>query len=582
MSRTCVVAILMVFLFSAGVQSSPPEQVEEIAERYIATWKVFYPSVATSQGFLSSSTGVEDFSVESIQGWVGFNKETLRVLESLSADLPHDSQIDARLLARQIRSEIEKWEQDRPHENDLGLYATPIAESSRRVADSDLFSPAEKTAVLLRQFGQIEALCSAAESTLVNGRPGATERAMGDLEKAVLFFENELPERSRLWIGGDELDSFVKRSRQTSTAIRALIEDLRKELLPRLALPDEPILGRDDYARKLAIYTDSDLTPERLEAMALEEIRRAKELIREAASQYWDETYGDLEAPRDPNELVARALSDLEDDRPRGEQEYLATLREYAQGAEDFVREHDIVTLPTEKTLSIVLAPESSGPMARIGYVDVPPPFHPNPWTTWYLATIPDTHPEQEREDFWRSFNYPFKKFIVIHELFPGHYLQLKMLRENLHPVRILFLYDPFTEGWATLCEEVALDAGYAEGEWLTLIAQLRKRLENANRAFTSVQAHCNGWSEEEVYRFSIESSLLAPQFAKSLWGRLMDSPMQMITYMLGSLELSEIYEAEKIRLGEDFRIRDFMDTLIRTGPIPSDEYPAILERPRR
>ena len=156
------------------------------------------------------------------------------------------------------------------------------------------------------------------------------------------------------------------------------------------------------------------------------------------------------------------------------------------------------------------------------------------------------------------------------------------MLRENLHPVRILFLYDPFTEGWATLCEEVALDAGYAKGEWLTLIAQLRKRLENANRAFTSVQAHCNGWSEEKAYLFSIESSLLAPQFAKSLWGRLMESPMQMITYMLGSLELSELYEAEKIRLGDDFRIKEFMDTLIRTGPIPSDEFPAILERRRR
>jgi hypothetical protein len=582
MSRTCAAAVLITFLFSAGVQSSPLEPVEEIAERYIAAWKVFYPSVAHSQGFLSSLTGVEDFSVESIQGWVGFNKTTLTALEGSSADLSHDSRIDARLLARQIRSEIEKWEQDRPHVNDLGLYATPIAESGRRVADSDLLSPDEKTAALLRQFVQIEALCSAAEGTLENGRPDATGRAMGELEEAALFYERELPEVSLGWIDGEALQSFVARSKQTSSAIRALAEDLRHDLLPRLALSDEPILGHDDYARKLAIYTDSGLTPERLETMALEEIHRTKELIRKLATRYWDETYADQEAPRDPDELVARALSDLEDDRPRGEQEYLATLKRYAQGAEDFVRENEIVTLPPEKTLSIVLAPESAGPMARIGYVSVPPPFHPNPWTTWYLATIPDSHPEQEREDFWRSFNYPFKKFIVIHELFPGHYLQLKTLRENLHPVRILFLYDPFTEGWATLCEEVALEAGYAEGEWLTLLAQLRKRLENANRAYTSVQAHCNGWSEERVFRFSVETSLLAPQFAKSLWGRLMESPMQMITYMLGSLELSEIYQAEKIRLGEEFRTKDFMDTLIRTGPVPSDEYPAILKRHRR
>jgi len=581
MFRFSVVAFLMAVLCSPAVQSSSVEPVEEIAGGYIDAWKTFYPSLAYSQGFLSSSTGVEDFSTEAIQRWVAFNHEALNALESSSVELSHDSHIDARLLARRIRSELEKWEQDRPHENDLGLYAAPIAECSRRVLDSDLLSPNEKTAALLRQFVQIEALCAAAPSTLTNGRPGATGRAMAELEKAALFYENELPEAARRWIDGNELQSFIQRSRQASSAVQGLVDYLRENLLPHLTLLDEPILGYEDYARKLMIYTDGDLTPEQLEAMALEEIRQAKKRIREVASRYWDETYGDRDALLDPSEVVSRAFSDLEDDRPLGEQEYLETLRKYAQGAEDFVREHDIVTLPPEKTLSIVLAPESSGPMARIGYVSVPPPFHPNPWTTWYLATIPDTHPEQEREDFWRSFNYPFKKFIVIHELFPGHYLQLKMLRENLHPVRILFLYDPFTEGWATLCEKVALDEGYAEGQWLVQLAQLRKRLENANRAYMSVQAHCNGWSEEDVYRFSIESSLLAPQFAKSLWGRLMDSPMQMITYMIGYLELSRIYEAEKARLGDDFRTKDFMDTLIRTGPVPTSEFPAILERRR-
>jgi uncharacterized protein (DUF885 family) len=216
--------------------------------------------------------------------------------------------------------------------------------------------------------------------------------------------------------------------------------------------------------------------------------------------------------------------------------------------------------------------------MARIGYVRSAPPFHPNPWTVWYLATIPDSYPEREREEFWRSFNYSFKKFIVIHELFPGHYLQNKILRENLHPVRILFPYGPYSEGWATLAERVALDAGYAADDKLTLLAQLRKRLENANRAYMSVQAHCNGWDREQVNRVSIEVSLLAPQFTKSLWGRLMRSPMQITSYMLGSMMFTEVYEAELKRLGEDFQTRHFMDTILRTGPIPIDEFPSIFE----
>jgi uncharacterized protein (DUF885 family) len=343
-------------------------------------------------------------------------------------------------------------------------------------------------------------------------------------------------------------------------------------------LPDEPILGRDSYARKLEIYTDSDMTPEQLADIALKEIANTKQRIFEISREYWRTVHPGSEPPSDFDTVVGEAFEDLESNRPTAEQEYLEKLRQYAAEAEAFVREKNLVTLPDKQTLSIELAPESSGPMARIGYVRSAPPFHPNPWTTWYLATIPDSHPEKEREEFWRSFNYSFKRFIVIHELFPGHYIQNKILRENLHPIRILFRYGPYSEGWATLCEKVALEAGWAEGDYLTRLAQLRKRLENANRAYTSVQAHCYGWDEEKVNTFSIETSLLAPQFAKSLWGRLMRSPLQITSYMLGTLQFEEVYEAERKRRGDAFRPIDFMDTALRTGPIPIDELTGVLK----
>ncbi len=70
---------------------------------------------------------------------------------------------------------------------------------------------------------------------------------------------------------------------------------------------------------------------------------------------------------------------------------------------------------------------------------------------------------------------------------------------------------------------------------------------------------------------------MLAPQFVKSLWGRLMESPLTIISYMLGTLEFIEVYEAEKKRRGEKFRNIDFMDTVLYTGPIPINEFPAIL-----
>jgi uncharacterized protein (DUF885 family) len=142
----------------------------------------------------------------------------------------------------------------------------------------------------------------------------------------------------------------------------------------------------------------------------------------------------------------------------------------------------------------------------------------------------------------------------------------------------LLFPYRPYFEGWATFTERVLLDAGWEEERPLTFLAHLRKRIENANRAYTSVMVHCHGWTQEQVMEFSTETSLLAPQFAKSLWGRIMRSPMQLTSYFWGGKQFTELLAAEKERLGDDFVLKDFMDTIMRTGAIPMDAFPGIFE----
>ena len=234
--------------------------------------------------------------------------------------------------------------------------------------------------------------------------------------------------------------------------------------------------------------------------------------------------------------------------------------------------------MPRHETLRILPAPESAGPAARIGWVDVAPPYAPNPLTTLYLPSIPDTLDQQEQIDFWASFNKPFNRMIVIHELYPGHYMQYNVARGTPHEMRLLFPYGPYTEGWASFCEMVALDAGWNSERPLTYIAHLRKRLENANRAYTSVMAHCADWDEDRVFQFSVEQSLLAPQFAKSLWGRLMRSPMQMTSYFWGGQQFRELLVYEEQRLGDDFDLKKFLDTILLSGPIPIDAFYSIFE----
>jgi len=550
----------------------------ELISDYIFYWKQFYPSRALSRGFMDSIVNFEDYSMEGILRWMDFNTQTLKTIEDNLNEMQTADRIDARLLRTQIISELEKWEVEAPHKNSLSFYASPISRAVSRILNAQGLQNGEKLRIITERLQEIKIICSTALQELENGSPESTDRGLQTLERAAGFYEETLPERVKSWMSPQEFEVFNGESEAVAVQIRRLADHVQQNILPNLTLSNSQILGREKYARQLEIYTDSPLTPEDLERLALDEIQKVRQEMALASEVYLSEAYPNETIPETYETLVGKALYDMESNHPSGNVEYLKLLRGFAQEAEDFVREKNIATLPEHQTLSIEIAPESSGASARIGYVSPPPPFSPNPWTTWYLATIPDSFPEDEKEDFWRSFNNHFKKFIVIHELFPGHYIQRKLTRENPHPVRILFSYRPYSEGFATLCERIALEAGWDDFNKLTKLAQLRKRLENANRAYTSIQAHCNGWDEEHVLEFSINTSLLAPQFAKSLWGRLMRSPIQITSYFLGYHMFDAVYEVELERRGTNFVTLDFMDTILQAGPIPIDEFPAVFK----
>jgi uncharacterized protein (DUF885 family) len=573
-----LLSLILLLLMSCSVDAERAAGIKDLCNEYIEAWKQFYPSRAFSRGFLDSIFGFEDYSKECITNWLTFNKEKLDDISQQESSLALRDRIDARLLRIQIQSEIDKWENETPHKNSPALYSRSISQAVRGVLTSELLIPGEKVKVVLNRLNAVSKMCTSAVQQLEAGSSNSITSSLKVLEESTRFYASKLPDMASDWITRKDSDEFHTKCRQTASQIRSLISHIQQNIKTGSVDRDSAILSRETYANKLRLFTDSDLTPEKLESMALQEIHTVKELMAQASTDYLRENYPDKSLPSTMNGLINRALKDMEQSHPASEQEYLKLWEELAKKAEEFIRTKKIATLPENQTLSITLAPESAGPMARIGWVSSAPPFQPNPWTTIYLPTIPDSFPEQERKEFWRSFNNYFTRFIVIHELFPGHYIQNKINRENPHRVRRLFPYSLYSEGWATLCEKVALDAGWDNNHKLTRLAQLRKRLENANRAYTSVKAHCHGWDREKVLEFSIDTSLLAPQFAKSLWGRLMRSPLQITTYFLGTQKFISLLEAEKKRQGAKFRTIDFMDTILRAGPIPLDEFPGIFK----
>lgn len=570
--RRATMVVALAFLATAacdqGSSSSELEMAYEgLTADYIEAWKAFYPNSAVRLGLDQHLLDTEDRSTEGVEDWIRFNTMVRDSLVSAPEDLSVNLRIDLRLLKNRVQAELSAWLDEVRHRSSPAMYASvvrglaDVPESPKRIQPEDL------SRAVQNRLAAIVATNEALASQLETGDRRETQGAVRTLMRA----------RSQVVELAGRFPEAAHQAESATGSIDSAILFLEGEL-EMVDGSGDFRLGRDRFAEELRLYYDMEITPEDVAERALSEISVVRDLIAAVSREHWEESHTGELLPEDVGELLSRVSADMEENRPTTQQESLVAFTRFAEEAEAFVRDQGIATLPPDRTLEIVLTPESAGSSTRIGFVNSAPPFDPDPVTILSLPTIPDSYPEAEKEDFYRSFNNHFNKMIIIHELFPGHYMQLKIASGSPRLVRTFFPYEPYIEGWATLVETLALDAGWDDFNKLTYLSHLRKRLENANRAYTSVQVHCYGWEEAEVSRFSREEALLAPQFAASLWGRLTRGPMQMTSYFMGKDMFMEVLEGERARLGEEFEIRAFTDTILQAGAIPVDMVPELLE----
>jgi Bacterial protein of unknown function (DUF885) len=287
------------------------------------------------------------------------------------------------------------------------------------------------------------------------------------------------------------------------------------------------------------------------------------------AGAWWDEQNPGTGRPGS-QVLLDAALAAMEEDRADNRQDFLRVFRQATTAAVEFVERHELATLPANRAIKVELLPPHS-PLARIGGVFPPGPFDPEAHTLLYLPSIADDAPDAEKEGFYRSFNNHFNRMIIAHEIFPGHAMQFTLGLAHASQVRALFSNPYYAEGWASFSEVLMLEAGWGDGNKLTRLAHLRKRLENATRAYISVMVHTQGWSRARVIEFARARGLLPAQFAANLWDRVsgLDMSLQLTTYFVGYHGFATLWREQQQRLGDDFVRRDFVDAVLATGSVP-------------
>ena len=558
---------LVIALCLAAGSAQAGTELDAQVDAYISEWTEFYPGKALSNGLKAAAWEFEDFSGNRVKEWVAYNRRALEMLESLS-DLSIDEQVDARVLRRQARRELERWVHDGALANQPSLYAEVISQALTYILVRDQFTPEEKVDAALQRLPGVQSLCKLGVVSLQDGSPERTRRAVEVLERTRTFYQDSLPGLMHDWSGGKRQEQVTQVIDETVNSVDALLHHIREDVLPDASIPDR--LDDHDYARKLRIYTDSDLTPAQLRDRAAAEIEEVRRLMVIEAKAWWNERGPNAPMPADENELLEAVMEEMEQARSDNRADFLNFFRDLTDRAETFLLENDLATVPLPRTIYVGLSPDHfSG--AAYGGVYSAGPFNPSADTLFYLPSIPDDSTPEQKEGFYRSFNDHFNTMIIAHEIYPGHYLQLKIGANEAPALRTLFGNGVYIEGWGTFSEELMLDAGWDDHNRLTRLAHLRKRLENATRAYVSVMVHVEDWNRGQVLEFAVKRGLLPPQFALNLWVRVMNNPLQIPSYFLGFHGFKALWAEENNRLGGAFNTRDFVDRVLQAGPIPID-----------
>jgi len=243
------------------------------------------------------------------------------------------------------------------------------------------------------------------------------------------------------------------------------------------------------------------------------------------------------------------------------------TASSNVEQARDFVLERNLVTLPTDELPVIRPTPEFA--RSTFASMSAPGPFERVATTAYYNITLPDpTWSEQQQNEHLTYFNYPGLLGISIHEVMPGHYVQLLYRQQLPTDLRKIFMPASLIEGWAHYTEQMMIDEGFGGGAAMLRLGQLRRALQRHARWHVGMAMHVDG---ESILDAAIRFADIAyfadfPALRETQRGTY--NPTYLY-YALGRMEILSLREDYRKHLeaqGRVFSIREFHDRILSMG----------------
>jgi uncharacterized protein (DUF885 family) len=160
---------------------------------------------------------------------------------------------------------------------------------------------------------------------------------------------------------------------------------------------------------------------------------------------------------------------------------------------------------------------------------------------------------------------------LTFHEAVPGHHLANAVaLNQPSQPlVQKLASFNAFNEGWALYAERLAFELGFYEKDPVGNLGRLQAELFRAVRLVVDSGLHHKRWSRAQAIQYAMDTTGNVRSRMEAEIERYMAWPGQALGYKLGMIELLNMREKLKKRLGKKFSLRNFHDAVLINGSRP-------------
>jgi uncharacterized protein (DUF885 family) len=562
---------------TSAPDASAPDQdgaFAALASRFLHDFLAHEPTLATSVGMHDFDDKWPDRSADGDAELLRFLQETRAAVAAIpKGSLSRENAIDARILENQVAWYEYARVTLKRAENDPQLYTSILGDGLDPLATRDFAPVADRMKSLRARLAGVTGVVATAKARV--GRPAriSTETAIKQTRGLVGLCEKELePVFAQVPDQKSDLEAAAKGA---ATALRDFQTFLEKEVLPR---SDGSFrAGKDTLDKILSYDLEDTVTSDDLAKDARALLAQTQEDMYTTAAALYPSVVGEKKVPvgttpEEKKKIVRTVLAKLADDRSTNTT-IVADATKLLGDATDFVRTHDLVTLPVDPCKVIEMPEYRRG--VTVAYCESSGPLEKKQETFFAIAPAPADWPAKRVTSLYREYNHSMLADLVVHEAMPGHYLQAMHANQFKSDVRSVFANGAFVEGWAVYGEW--LMAKYGFGGDKAKLQRLKMLARVAANAVLDHEIHAGTMEEDAAIALMTNEAFQEEGEAVGKWTRARVTRGQLSTYFYGFREMMKLRQAAERQSG--FSERAYHDALLSHGA-PAMRYARELMAP--